>query len=96
MDKREFVQDTAQKLLLQAFSTVPGDRTEQAIKAITRAADMLAHELEVSGNGWHTGKVQVTCGRCGGQGVITGGGFRSCPGCNGSGKVTLPAPVRRP
>lgn len=106
MNKREFVQDTAQKLLLQAFSTVPGDRTERAIKAITRAADMLAHELEVSGNGWGALKIparprpvstEVQCNGCGGRGRRLGSGISlQCDVCGGTGKLIIDMPPRRP
>lgn len=101
MNKREFVQDTAQKILLAhlASRSVSPDKFEQLAKDIAKMSSALAHELEVSGNGWapkgadptrnvrsYTLRPLPHCKRCSGSGELHGGPHSfECPDCHGSG-----------
>lgn len=97
MNKREFVQDTAQKILLAHLATrsVVPEQSGQLVKNIAKMSGELADALEVSGNGWAPRGADPTCNvrnhvlsqppfchKCKGVGSTLG---KTCRSCHGSG-----------
>ena len=107
MSRKQFVQDTAQKILLAHLQvrSVSPEQSEKLVSNIVKMSAELADALEAVDAGWQPGgqatqprpsSVEVQCSGCGGKGVLVAHNLRQCDVCDGTGKTRIGMPPRRP
>lgn len=108
MSRKQFVQDTAQKILLAHLQvrSVSPEQSEKLVSNIVKMSAELADALEAADTGWQPrgqapqprpSSVEVQCNGCGGRGVLVAARYRQrCDICGGTGKLSIDMPPRRP
>ncbi|CAC9972294.1 hypothetical protein [Aeromonas phage PVN02] len=104
MSRKQFVQDTAQKILLSHLQvrSVSPEQSKKLVSNIVRMSAELAAELEAVDAGWQPQSqppqprptsTEVQCHAC-----LVSGGTREqvCLVCGGTGKLSIDMPPRRP